>query len=252
MPRRIHICWAVFTFFFAFVCCAAATEVPELTDGQITGPLGGPKLTDGAKAPFDEIVFVNGFATASAKAVEQAKATGDKLGCGVRLIFNDLTLPGVDHIAIAWDKLFDADVSLNAATETLTARIRAQVESGKHIYIVGFSAGSIVANNAVRSVADGYENRAAEERTNLLGRVHILTVGSAVFADDHDCADGWPKGLGNVFNLYDKKDGIAQFAGPGKWGDDEDSAHFYLENYVKFIDPAMLTRTGEKVIDAAD
>lgn len=240
----------IITFLLLLVTPLARAQEIELADGEITAPRGGPKQLEETRTPLDgEVVFINGRDTSSAKAIEQTKATGDKLGLGVRLIYNDLTLPVIDDIAIAWDKLFNAGVSLNAATDTLIKRIKSNVEAGKSTHIIGFSAGSIIANNAVRAVAEDYEDRSDDERATLLGSIHVLTVGSAVFADDHCLADGWPKGLGSVYHLHDRKDGVAQFAGPGEWGGDNDAAHAYLSNYLRIVEPSMLRENGSKVVD---
>src|SRR3989442_7920862 len=56
-------------------------------------PLGGP--ADGKQTDSSEILYVNGFDTNPVDAINQAKATGDRLNHGVRLVYHDLTTPGV-------------------------------------------------------------------------------------------------------------------------------------------------------------
>ena len=235
----------IFLILFGLSLRPASADEIELEDGEITAPVGGPVLQPGENPELD-LVFVNGQRTSAERALEQAKATGDALRCPCRLIYHDGTLPIIDDIAIAWDKLFDADVSLNAATDTLITEIRGHVEAGKDIFIVCFSGGTVITNNAVRSVADDYEDLCDAERKHRLGHIHIVAVGSAVFDDDNIFADGWPEGIGSRFDFFDVRDGIAQFAGLANWGEDVDEAHSYLENYAAHLDRRMLVLNGRQ------
>lgn len=242
---RVHrrLAWGVFASLFLALGHAYAED--DLDDGDITEALGGPP----SKA-FFEVIFINGRATDSDKARTQARLTGEKLGNGVRLIYNDLTLVGVDDIAAAWDKMFNADVSLNAATDTLIARIRDVTESGNEIYIVAYSGGTIVTMNAVKKVASVFKKKVSvENRRILLSRIHVLLVGQAVFSNEHPFSDKWPKDLGSVFELFHKKDGIAQFAGPADWGESSDAAHNYVNGYLPHVVPEMLRSSGRKQLE---
>ncbi len=176
--------------------------------------MGGPQLKVGERPPFDSVVYVNGLSTDAEDATRAAVLIGDRIGCGVRLIYNDLTWPVVDWIATAVEKAGDAGCSVNAATDTLTRVIRQQVENGESIHIIGHSAGSLCILNAVNAVAEGWKNRQPAEQVALLKRIHALTVGGATLPNEDVFANGWP-GIGSLHHLRDARDSIANVWGEG-------------------------------------
>lgn len=216
---------------------------PEAEDGCLAGPFGGAcEESSPHCAAVQDVFFVNGRSADFSKACQQATAVATKLGTQTYLIWTDLSLPVVDDIAITWDKLFSADVSLNAATQVLINQIRARIQTGQDVTVICYSGGTIVTNNAVRQIAAELECQPDEQRLALLRRIHVLTVGSAVFDDGHPLADGWPA-IGSLHNLFDERDPVSGVAGPGVWGQFDLHAHDFLE-YVEHINCEMLKTSG--------
>ena len=123
----------------------------QLDDGDITQPLGD--LQPGKAPAFAELAYINGVNTSAESAVRAAIATGTKLGSPTRLIYNDLTSP-IDAFSVSIEKVLGADFSVNEATDTLIDWIKTRVTSGKTVYIIGFSSGTIVINNAINYLND--------------------------------------------------------------------------------------------------
>src|SRR5258706_15445740 len=90
---RISLIFAIAVLLFiALGIHAVCAGEPEMKDGQVTRPLGGP-LRASVQQSQNALVFVNGQRTRAGDAMSQATATGDALQCGCRLIFHDGTLP---------------------------------------------------------------------------------------------------------------------------------------------------------------
>ncbi len=228
------------TFFSEMIAAGELVKFEDLDDGEITEPIGALVCEE-----FSELLYINGRNTESYEAAIEARAVAKKLGCAVRLVFNDLTFDPSDLIAAGWDKLLDADFSLNAATETLVTRIKNAVSGGREIHLIGYSGGTIVLMNAVNKVAEVYGDLTATERAARLSRIHVLLVGQAVYSQDQNFfADGWPSGIGSVHELYRRRDGIAQWFGPEDIDEPSLAAHKFLERYVPVINAEMLRKSG--------
>lgn len=212
--------------------------------------VGGPKDPKDARLP--EVIYVNGYNCKEAAAAKAASALSEQLRSPVRLCWNDLTNVVVDFGAAAVEKVFPAALSANAATATLKSTIRARIEAGEHVYLVGHSAGSACIANAVEDVADDYDDEvddgelAEKDRDARLGRIHVLCVGGIV--DPRH----WPKGVGSVHDLYDRRDPVADMLGAGATADmvkfdcaDRHGSSYYL----KHIRPEMLERIGHTAIE---
>jgi len=215
----------------------------DLQDGEITDPVC-PSLTCSTTNPqLSEIIFLNGRNTTASEAMEQTIQLSEQLalGEGVRLIFNSLTLPVFDDFAIMWDKFLNANVSLNAATDTLTARIEHIAGSHQEIAIIAYSAGTIIVNNVVRELA--------HRNPSLLSHVHILLVGSAVLGEEQLFADGWPQEIASLHTLMHSGDWVVQTFGPGHLVDHSvENAHDYA-SYLPHFNPQMLIESGKTKID---
>ena len=85
-----------------------------LRDGEISEVLA---RTDSAREPKEHLLFVNGLSACCTRARDQAKAIAQQLQYtrGIRLVYNDLTLPVIDHLAVFVDKML-GNTGANAAT----------------------------------------------------------------------------------------------------------------------------------------
>lgn len=216
------------------------TATAALDDGQLTGPLGG------ADPPWGVILFVNGVATDSDSALEEARVVASAVGCGVRLVYNDLQMNGWRSLhqgpSLLLEKLGGYSCSPNAATEKVIAVCRDRCEAGQSVWLVGYSGGSLCIQNALNHLEGFWGAESRQLRRQCLGRIAVLYIGGAVFRDDHFCADGTPPEVPR-FELYDQADGIAQLAGPGHWGHSRKRAHLLRSNYVGHL---SLERRGQR------
>src|SRR5262245_39642324 len=134
----------------AAIVAVATAQAAALKDGDLSPPLGSPKV---ARTRASEmIIYVNGQYTTSEEARRDAILIAEKLNSAVRLIYNDLTWHFVDWFSTVIEKTANADLSVNGATTTLTECIEERIVRGDSVYLIGHSAGSLSIFNAVRAV----------------------------------------------------------------------------------------------------
>lgn len=226
------------------VILALATNAMAMEDGELTDPMGGPKATPTNPPPFDMVIFVNGFRTDDETAKRYTNALADKIGCPVRLCFNDLTNPVIDAFSEAIEKAGGADSSVNEATDTLIRVIKSQVEKGKQIHLIGHSGGTLCIKNAVNAVAQCYSKLAKGEKSARLSRIHVLTIGSAAYELG---GDGWPD-VGSIFNLTCRADNVVNLFGEGSFSnlaDGDFDEHHGMNFYIDHVSTDALVKSGK-------
>jgi hypothetical protein len=92
----------------------------------------------------------------------------------------------------------------------------------------------------------GEATRASVAKITSRG-IKVVFVGGAVFRDSHLLADGTPKGI-RKFEIHDRLDDVAQFAGPGEWGEGKAEAHGLLANYRQWLTRSRFGQSGELLI----
>lgn len=224
------------------ICLAAP---PTMRDGEISEPINPVRVSP--EAPCDLLIYVNGMNTTGPEALAQAKLLADRFEVPTRLVYNDLTLPVVDHFAVFWDKLWNADLSLNEATDSLVTLVREEVNAQRRVGVVAYSGGTIVTQNALRNLAKG----SADVPAVALTKIHVLTIGSAVFDDGHALADRWPSSLGSCFHVYSRNDFVAQYFGPGNWGKSDSRAHSFSDVYLPALERDMLSNSGTRMLEGS-
>jgi hypothetical protein len=224
----------------------------NLEDGKLAGPFGG-------KDPdWGRVVFLNGVRTTSDEATSAAEELARALNkdpavppVGIHLIYNDLRMEGfraVDQgIAVTIEKLGDNEVSVNKATENCLTQIRQTCESGKTIWLVGHSAGTLSIQNAVIAANEFWKANKANDRLDYLSRIKIVYLGGAVFRNDNLFADEVPRSVAR-FDIHDYEDGVAELVGPGEWGEAKAEAHYLRANYAMWLTRKRFGQTGELII----
>jgi len=225
------------------VFLAASASAGGLSDGDISGPYGGELANE------RELLYVNGFRTSYAEALEEATQVGMSLGFGAHLVWNDLTVISLDTWAMAIEKAGDGEWGVNAATDSLVRSIGRNAENGQTTWVVAYSAGSLSANNAVRRLAKSWEKLDEAERVRRLSTVRVMTIGGAVFGPAHFAADGWPKEV-SIFEVSDVRDGVARIFGALESGEGfpKRAAHEML-TYLPFINVDCFAGHGVQRID---
>ena len=237
--------------FVVLLCLGTARHAAALEDGELTGPFR-PSFEGKGGESVNMVVYVNGVNTNDESAESVARSLAERLQRPTYLLFNDLTLPVVDWFSTLVEKLGDADTSINASTEILDGLIVRELDAGREITLIGHSAGALVINNAVRSIAERYSALPADARAQRLARIHVVCMGGAVFGDENVFADGWPDGLGSLYDVRDERDGVANVWGSGccwNWFDCEvDEDYHAAIRYVDYLDRAMLTQSGAMIV----
>ena len=213
-----------------------------MDDGELSGPYC---TTRSPSCLAGKVFFVNGMHVSADVAIDEARQTAARLKSPTYLIWNDMDLSAVDDANAAFSEFVGSD-AFNGAFDTLMAQVRAEIESGRSVFVVGFSAGAMIARDCVCCLNETYEDRPDDERCALLSRIHLLLVAAPCDPPPSDVA------LGSVYRLLDKADPIVQCAGEGNLIDvveADPAAHFYLGNYLPHVTTRMFSESGKMVLD---
>jgi hypothetical protein len=228
----------------------SSTELDDIEDGAYVGPIG---FRNEAFPERVNLIVINGFDTPAPRVHRMALVASEGFGSPAAFIFNDLVIDDDDWfssaitfvekgIAATIEKLGDYDWSVNEATNTLVDKLEDCLTANQNVHLIAHSAGALCVLNAVREIEESAELR---ER---LCRVHVLTVGSAVFEEGHILGAGWPAGLGSLHHLVDARDPVVQLAGLVSWGEGDLKYHDFIMHYSRYFTGVMLEQSGTTII----
>lgn len=213
------------------------------------GDLVTVNVSNAPSANSRRAYYLNGVNTSGKEAVTQARIIAERLGMNTTLGYIDCSVPAIDFVAIATSKVGDLDSELNPAADRVLAAVRADLDAGREVAIVGYSLGGAVAQNVVNKLRGRLPGAV---RDSSLKRVSIVLLGAACFSADHALSDGFPRELGSVFSIGDIRDPIARW-----WGDidddwvESDLDHHSLEAYAAHLSPDRTRQFGRLVIDGS-